>query len=81
MKSAYHISKWSLMFFTAALFATATVYVFRAYYQNVSYFAFMGVLFFIAGILFAIITAVYPFLYWGELVVEEIEEEKFNKKK
>lgn len=81
MKSAYHISKWSLFIFTVALFTTAAIYVFRAYYQNVSYFAFMGVLFFIVGILFAIITAVYPFLYWGELVVEQIEEEKNSKNK
>ena len=81
MRGLYLKLKCYLLGITLLLFVGATVMLLRAYYQNVEYFVFLGILIYIVAMVLMIITALYPFIYKAELSVEKMEDEEDKKNK
>ena len=61
-------------------FICSIVITLRGYYQNVDFFALLGILFFILSIILFIIAAIYPFIYKVEKTIEKMDEEEHKKK-
>lgn len=80
MRNLFHKLHFGLLLITLGLFLGAAGMLLKAYYTNVEYFVFLGVLIYIVAIVLTIITALYPFIYKAELIVEKMEDEEEHKK-
>ncbi|MDE5996523.1 MAG: hypothetical protein K2G56_06350 [Eubacterium sp.] len=60
-------------------FICSIIITLRGYYQNVDFFALLGILFFIFGMALMILAFIYPFIYKVEKMIDKMDEDEDQK--